>query len=71
MKYIAKPKLFNNTGCKEFNTAVEAIQYLNECMNAKEGDHQDYVFIPASTSERNLKKSIEEYMGIGKLQIVA
>lgn len=70
MKYIAKPRLFNKTDSKEFDNPVDAIKYLNEYMSAKEGDHQDYVFIPPSTSKRNLKKSIEEYVGIGKLMLV-
>ena len=71
MRYIAKPNLFNNVGLKEFNEPVEALTYLNEVLGAKAGDHQDYVFIPPSTSKRNLKKSIEEYVGIGKLTLVA
>jgi len=70
MRYIAKPRLFNKTHQKEFDNPVDAIKYLNEYMSAKEGDHQDYVFIPPSTSKRNLKKSIEEYVGIGKLMLV-
>jgi len=70
MKYIAKPNLFNNVGLKEFNEPVAALTYLNEILGAKAGDHQDYVFIQPSTSKRNLKKSIEEYVGIGKLMLV-
>ena len=69
MKYIAKPNLFNNVGLKEFNEPVEALTYLNEILGAKAGDHQDYVFVAPSTSKRNLKKSIEEYVGIGKLEL--
>ena len=69
MKYIAKPRLCNNTHMKEFDNAVDAINYLNDYMSAKEGDHEDYVFITASTSKRNLKKSIEEYVNIGKLLV--
>lgn len=69
MKYIAKPKLFNNTDMKEFNNPVDALDYLNEYMLPKDLDHPDYVFIAPSTSQRNLKKSIEEYVGIGKLII--
>ena len=70
MKYIAKPRLFNYTHAKEFDNAVDAIKYLNEYMSAKEGDHEDYVFIAPSLSKRELKKSIEEYVGIGKLEII-
>ena len=70
MKYIAKPNLFNSMGLKEFNEPVAALTYLNEILGAKAGDHQDYVFIQPSTSKRNLKKSIEEYVGIGKLMLV-
>jgi hypothetical protein len=69
MKYIAKPNLANNVGLKEFNNPIDALTYLNEILSAKAGDHQDYVFIPPSTSKRNLKKSIEEYVGIGKLEL--
>ena len=71
MKYIAKPRLFNYTHAKEFNDPVLAIKYLNEYMAAKEGDHEDYVFIAPSVSKRELKKSIDEYVGIGKLEIIA
>ncbi len=69
MKYIAKPNLMNNVGLKEFNNPIDALTYLNEILSAKTGDHRDYVFIPPSTSKRNLKKSIEEYIGIGKLEL--
>jgi len=69
VKYIAKPNLMNNVGLKEFNNPIDALTYLNEILGAKAGDHQDYVFIPPSTSKRNLKKSIEEYVGIGKLEL--
>lgn len=71
MIYLAKPRLFNYTHSKEFDNPIDAINYLNEYMSAKEGDHADYVFIAPSTSQRNLKKSIDEYVGIGKLEIVA
>jgi len=71
MKYIAKPRLFNNTHLKEFDNPVDAIKYLNAYMGAKEGDHADYVFIAPSVSQKQLKKSIEEYIGIGKLEILA
>jgi len=69
VKYIAKPNLMNNVGLKEFTEPVAALTYLNEILSAKAGDHQDYVFIQPSTSKRNLKKSIEEYVGIGKLEL--
>jgi len=59
----------NNVGLKEFNNPIDALTYLNEILSAKTGDHRDYVFIPPSTSKRNLKKSIEEYIGIGKLEL--
>jgi len=71
MKYIAKPQLFNNVGMKEFDNPVSAITYLNSVLAPKDGDHQDYVFIAPSTSKRHLKKSIEEYIGIGKLVLQA
>jgi hypothetical protein len=71
MKYIAKPRLFNYTHAKEFDDPVDAIKYLNEYMSHKNGDHTDYVFIAPSTSKKQLKKSIEEYVGIGKLEIIS
>lgn len=71
MKYIAKPRLFNLTHSKEFDNPIDAIKYLNDYMSAKEGDHNDYVFIAPSLSKKQLKKSIDEYVGIGKLEIVA
>lgn len=70
MRYIAKPRLFNKTDSKEFDNPIDAIKYLNEYMSAKEGDHEDYVFIAPSTSKKQLKKSIDEYVGIGKLEII-
>lgn len=67
MNYIAKPFLANNMGMKKFDNPVDAIEYLNEVLAPKEDDHEDYVFIAPSTAKRHLKKSIEEYVGIGKL----
>jgi hypothetical protein len=69
MKYICKPNLFNNVGMKEFDNPIHALTYLNEFLAPKSSDHKDYVFIAPSTSKRNLKKSIEEYIGIGKLEL--
>lgn len=68
--YIAKPFLANNIGIKKFDNPVDALTYLNDQLSAKEGDHKDYVFIAPKTSQRHLKKSIEEYVGIGKLMLV-
>lgn len=70
MRYVAKPHLCNKTGLKEFDNPVCAINYLNETLSAKDGDHQDYVFVAPSTAKRHLKKSIEEYVGIGKLELI-
>lgn len=70
MNYIAKPFLANNMGMKKFDNPVAAIEYLNEVLAPKEGDHEEYVFIAPSTAKRHLKKSIEEYVGIGKLMVV-
>ena len=70
MRYIAKPNLCNKTGIKEFDNPVCAIKYLNETLAAKNGDHEDYVFVAPSASKRHLKKSIEEYVGIGKLELM-
>ena len=68
MKYIAKPALFNNKGMKEFNNARDAIVYLNETLSDSGVDEKyDYVFIAPKVSDKQLKKSVEEYIGIGKL----
>ena len=72
MKYIAKPKLFNNIGMKEFDDAREAILYLNKVLNDDNVDPSlDYVFIAPKASPKQLKHAIEEYTGIGKLICVA
>jgi hypothetical protein len=68
MKYIAKPALFNNKGMKEFDNAKSAIVYLNEALSDSGVDEKyDYVFIAPKISDKKLKQSIEEYVGIGKL----
>jgi hypothetical protein len=68
MKYIAKPNLFNNKGMKEFDNAKAAIVYLNEELSDAGVDEKyDYVFITPKVTDRKLKDSIEEYVGIGKL----
>ena len=72
MKYIAKPKLFNNMGMKEFDDAREAILYLNRTLSSNDVNPElDYVFIAPKASPKQLKHAIEEYNGIGKLIIVA
>jgi hypothetical protein len=72
MKYIAKPKLFNNTGMKEFTDAREAVLYLNQVLSDNDVNPElDYVFIAPKASPKQLKHSIEEYVGIGKLLVVA
>ena len=40
-----------------------------EQLSAKEGDEEryDYVFVTPKTSPKQLKKSVEDYMNIGKL----
>ena len=71
MKYIAKPKLFNNMGMKEFNDAREAVLYLNKVLNDDLVDPAlDYVFIAPKASPTQLKHAIQEYIGIGKLLLV-
>jgi hypothetical protein len=67
--FIAKPRMFNNIGRKEFETALEAVQYLNEMLKSREGDEDrfEYKFSALSTHPRKLKKTIQEYMDIGKL----
>ena len=72
MKYIAKPRLFNNKGLKEFDDAREAILYLNKVLNDDSVDPAlDYVFIAPKASPKQLKHAVEEYIGIGKLICVA
>lgn len=68
MKYIAKPKLANNIGMKDFDDAKSAIDYLNQVLSDKFVDSKfDYVFIAPKTSPKQLKKAIEDYVNIGKL----
>ena len=68
MKYIAKPKLFNNVGMKEFDDAREAVLYLNQVLSDSVVKPElDYVFIAPKASPKQLKHAIEEYVGIGKL----
>ena len=57
MTYIAKPKLANNIGVKEFKTAAEAIVYL-----ATEGVEAHGV---------NEAEKVEELGWIGKLKVAA
>ena len=72
MKYIAKPKLFNNVGMKEFDDAREAVLYLNQVLSDSVVKPElDYVFIAPKASPKQLKHAIEEYVGIGKLICVA
>ena len=72
MKYIAKPKLFNNIGMKEFDDAREAVLYLNQVLSDSVVKPElDYVFIAPKASPKQLKHAIEEYIGIGKLVCVA
>jgi hypothetical protein len=72
MKYIAKPSLFNNKGMKSFSEAKDAVLYLNQVLNDDlVSPHLDYVFIAPKASPKQLKHAVDEYMGIGKLLIVA
>jgi hypothetical protein len=72
MKYIAKPSMFNNKGLKEFTEAKDAVLYLNQVLNDDlVSPHLDYVFIAPKASPKQLKHAMEEYMGIGKLMVVA
>jgi hypothetical protein len=70
MIYVAKPSLFNNNGMKEFAEAKAAIEYLNEKLSdVGVAPHLDYVYIAPSTSKKQLKYAIEDYVNIGKLII--
>jgi len=72
VKYIAKPRLFNNVGMKEFTEAKDAVLYLNQVLNDDSvSPHLDYVFIAPKASKSQLKHAVEEYVGIGKLIIMA
>lgn len=69
MKYIAKPRLANNLGMKEFDTELDAVLYLNSVLSTQEGEGErlDYTYIVPSASPKKLRKTVEEYMWIGKL----
>ena len=68
--YVAKPSLYNNNGLKEFGDAKAAVEYLNEKLSdVGVATHLEYVYIQPSTSKRNLKYAVQEYMDIGKLFI--
>jgi hypothetical protein len=83
--FIAKPHVANTLDSMEFNTAVEAIQYLNSKLAAPEGD-EDYSFVApklpdlsklqdpdplvAKRANKKLQEAIEDYQNIGKLVVV-
>ena len=70
MNYIAKPNLFNFEHSKTFKDAKSAIVYLNNRLSDKGvPEHLDYMFVEPKTSDKQLKFSIEQYCGIGKLII--
>ena len=72
MKYVAKPSLFNNNGMKEFESALDAILYLNEKLSDKNVKPElDYVYIAPRTSPKHLKHAVEDYVNIGKLICIA
>jgi len=72
MKYVAKPRLANSLGQKEFDTALEAVKYLNQMLSSDGVDAKfDYVYIQPSTSPKKLKETVEDYMNIGKLFVKA
>ena len=71
MKYVAKPLLFNNIRSKVFDNPHEAVLYLNMMLSDKGvAEHLDYIFVPPSASEKNLKHALEEYIGIGKIIVI-
>jgi len=72
MKYVAKPRLANSIGQKEFDTALEAVKYLNQMLSSEGVDEKfDYVYSQPSTSPKKLKETVEDYMNIGKLFVKA
>ena len=72
MKYIAKPRIANNIGMKEFDNELDAVLYLNSVLGVKEGDGErlDYTYVVPSASPKKLRKTVEEYIWIGKLIVV-
>ena len=72
MKYIAKPRIANNIGMKEFDNELDAVLYLNSILGVKEGDGErfDYTYVVPSASPKKPRKTVEEYMWIGKLIVV-
>jgi hypothetical protein len=57
---------------KEFTEAKDAVLYLNQVLNDDSvSPHLDYVFIAPKASKSQLKHAVEEYVGIGKLIIMA
>jgi len=70
LKYVAKPLLFNNIRSKVFDTAYEAVLYLNHELSDVGVDSKlDYVFSAPSIHEKNLESTIQQYIDIGKLII--
>jgi hypothetical protein len=69
LKYTCKPNLYNNKGVKTFTLAEDALEYLNEMLSPKEGDHEDYVFIAPSMAKKDIEDSLEDYQYMGKLSI--
>jgi hypothetical protein len=67
IKYVCKPYLANNKDMQTFTTALEAIEYLNDKLAAKEGD-TNYVFIAPSKS--SIDEALEDYQHIKKLEIL-
>jgi len=72
MKYIAKPRMSNNIGMKEFDNQLDAVLYLNSVLSAKDvdGERFDYTYVVPSASPKNLRRTVEEYVWIGKLIVV-
>jgi len=72
MKYIAKPRMSNSLGMKEFDNQLDAVLYLNSVLSAKDGDGErfDYTYVVPSASPKNLSRTVEEYVWIGKLIVV-
>jgi hypothetical protein len=72
MKYIAKPRMSNSLGMKEFDNQLDAVLYLNSVLSAKDSDGErfDYTYVVPSASPKNLRRTVEEYVWIGKLIVV-
>ena len=67
--FIAKPNLFNNDGVKQFNTEIEAIQYL-EKVTGIEMDYEVKRRKDKKTGKTVIVSKTSEWYLVGKLMKV-